>query len=278
MYFQELVFIGMKPAAASGERDPQAQEARNAARRKLLQAENRRELERDVEALKGKVQETEGLDMRETVQDKINAWFVENRHPETGEYPDFPDVDEGGRAAPLHCSDNRFFLGLLMICYGACVHKRLAMVALSAVMVCECGRLVHSKSSKGVSNGRDCLRIGDLGPENAWRSCCLLGSVCDVQLSGLHNVVSCADGVRDVCRSKVILNPPPPPPEPDLAVEAAAAKGGKAPAGDKGKGAKGKGGKGDAKDEEEGPPEEVLRPGWDTLGRHAYSLSLPNLL
>lgn len=27
---------------------------------------------------------------------QINAWFVENRHPETGEYPDFPDKDAGG--------------------------------------------------------------------------------------------------------------------------------------------------------------------------------------
>ncbi|GFH26026.1 ATPase_AAA_core domain-containing protein, partial [Haematococcus lacustris] len=34
--------------------------------------------------------------MRETIQDRINAWFVENRNPETGEYPDFPDADDGG--------------------------------------------------------------------------------------------------------------------------------------------------------------------------------------
>lgn len=60
-------------------------------------------------------------------------------------------------------------------------------------------------------------------------------------------------------RSKIILNPPPPPPEPDPAVEAAAAKGGKAPAGDKGKGAKGKGGKGDAQEDAEASVEEVRR-------------------
>lgn len=36
--------------------------------------------------------------MRETIQDKINAWFVENRHPETGEYPDFPAAEDGGCA------------------------------------------------------------------------------------------------------------------------------------------------------------------------------------
>lgn len=60
-----------------------------------------------------------------------------------------------------------------------------------------------------------------------------------------------------LCRSKVILNPPPPPPEPDPAVEAA--KGGKAPAGDKGKGGKGKGkgGKADGQEDAEASVEEV---------------------
>ena len=37
--------------------------------------------------------------MRETIQDKINAWFVETRHPETGVYPDLPAADAGGCAA-----------------------------------------------------------------------------------------------------------------------------------------------------------------------------------
>jgi len=42
------------------------------------------------------VRELEGQDMREVIQDRINAWFVENRNNETGEYPDFPEQDEGG--------------------------------------------------------------------------------------------------------------------------------------------------------------------------------------
>lgn len=42
------------------------------------------------------VRELEGQDMREAIQDRINAWFVEGRNPETGEYPDFPDADDGG--------------------------------------------------------------------------------------------------------------------------------------------------------------------------------------
>ena len=34
--------------------------------------------------------------MRETIQDKVNSWFVEKRNGETGEYPDFPDKEDGG--------------------------------------------------------------------------------------------------------------------------------------------------------------------------------------
>lgn len=51
--------------------DPQTLDARSAARRKLVQAENKRELERDVEALKSKVEDAEGLDMREVIQDNV---------------------------------------------------------------------------------------------------------------------------------------------------------------------------------------------------------------
>ena len=93
---QELTFIGMKPKPVDPDTDPQHKERKNATRRKLQQTQNRSELDRDLPGLKQKVQETEGQDMRETVQDKINAWFVENRDPETGEYPDFPDAEDGG--------------------------------------------------------------------------------------------------------------------------------------------------------------------------------------
>ncbi len=42
------------------------------------------------------VRELEGQDMREAIQDRVNAWFVENRNGDTGEYPDFPEPDDGG--------------------------------------------------------------------------------------------------------------------------------------------------------------------------------------
>ena len=91
----------MKAHAVVPEHSPQHIERRCATSRKLVQQQHRAELEKDMPSLKLKVAETEGPDMRETIQDKINAWFVENRHPENGEYPDFPAVEEGG-CAPAH--------------------------------------------------------------------------------------------------------------------------------------------------------------------------------
>ena len=40
--------------------------------------------------------------MRETIQDKVNSWFIEKRHPETGEYPNFPEPDNGGSKVILN--------------------------------------------------------------------------------------------------------------------------------------------------------------------------------
>jgi len=91
---KELVFIGMQPKPRDAKRDPPVVEAKNMMRRKRIQLEHAREYDEAVVTLKQKVRELEGQDMRETIQDKINQWFVENRNPETGEYPDFPD--DGG--------------------------------------------------------------------------------------------------------------------------------------------------------------------------------------
>eukprot|EP00899_Mesostigma_viride_P008882 jgi/Mesvir1/17996/Mv09337-RA.2 len=77
----ELVFIGMKPPARSTVGDPM---------------ENEAEYNKAIVRIKKKVRDMEGQDMREVIQDKINAWFVEKRDVETGDYPDFPEPDEGG--------------------------------------------------------------------------------------------------------------------------------------------------------------------------------------
>lgn len=94
---EELVFLGMKPAAAPPrEADPSLREARNLLRRKVIQRENQSEYEEALGVLKRRIYELEGQDMRETIQDRINTWFIENRNAETGEYPDFPEEDDGG--------------------------------------------------------------------------------------------------------------------------------------------------------------------------------------
>eukprot|EP00951_Prasinocladus_malaysianus_P036072 scaffold376762_cov38-Prasinocladus_malaysianus.AAC.1 len=64
--------------------------------RKVVQRENQAEYDEAVVMLKQKVRDAEGQDMRETIQDKVNSWFVENRDPTSGNYPDFPDKDDGG--------------------------------------------------------------------------------------------------------------------------------------------------------------------------------------
>ncbi|KAK9817170.1 hypothetical protein WJX72_010626 [[Myrmecia] bisecta] len=92
---EEQVFIGMKPKAPMG-KDPQVLERKTWQRRKGVQHEHQHEYEDAVVSLRGKVKELEGQDMREDIQDKINAWFINNRNPETGEYPDFPEEEEGG--------------------------------------------------------------------------------------------------------------------------------------------------------------------------------------
>lgn len=99
---KELMFIGMKPKPRDPKRDPQVSEAKNLMRRKRVQLEHAREYDEAVVSLKTKVKELEGQDMRETIQDKVNAWFVEKRNPETGEYPDFPEKDDGGSRVILN--------------------------------------------------------------------------------------------------------------------------------------------------------------------------------
>jgi len=71
-------------------------DANNAERRRVLRDERAMEIERATVELRRTVKATEGREMREKVQDAINAWFVENRDPITGEYPEFPGEDKGG--------------------------------------------------------------------------------------------------------------------------------------------------------------------------------------
>ena len=110
---EELEFLGMKLPARlaratlaeeaifdaendiSDRRAVALRDANNAARRRALRTTRLEEMERATVELKQAVKQTEGREMRERVQDVINAWFVENRDPLT-EYPEFPGEDKGG--------------------------------------------------------------------------------------------------------------------------------------------------------------------------------------
>ena len=95
---EELVFLGMKPAPRPEDArdDPILRDLANNVERKKMQYANQAEYLAAYENLKDRVKERHGQEMREEVQDKINSWFLENRDPEIGEFPDFPDVESGG--------------------------------------------------------------------------------------------------------------------------------------------------------------------------------------
>eukprot|EP00955_Chlamydomonas_euryale_P054239 355754-Chlamydomonas_euryale.AAC.1 len=77
-------------------------EAKNLMRRKNVQLENMRVYDEAIVTLKAKVRELEGQDMRETIQDRVNSWFVEKRDMESGDYPEFPEPEDGGSKVILN--------------------------------------------------------------------------------------------------------------------------------------------------------------------------------
>merc|ERR1712062_942594 len=53
------------------------------------------EYQQALGTIKDKIKETEGPDMKETMQDQIRQWFIECRDA-TGKFPDYPDEEDGG--------------------------------------------------------------------------------------------------------------------------------------------------------------------------------------
>ena len=78
-------------------------ERQNVTRRKVTQRDNLEEYEEALVVLRRRVMEMEGQDMRETVQDAINAWFVDSRKPD-GTYPEFPDEEGEGTGWVMRCA------------------------------------------------------------------------------------------------------------------------------------------------------------------------------
>ncbi|CAH8626047.1 unnamed protein product [Dicrocoelium dendriticum] len=66
--------------------------------RRMTQSIFEQEYQEALIKVKEKIRDSEGPDMRETIQDQIRQWFVECRDA-TGRFPDYPDEDKGGSAA-----------------------------------------------------------------------------------------------------------------------------------------------------------------------------------
>ncbi|XP_053569472.1 dynein regulatory complex protein 11 [Bombina bombina] len=96
---EEMIFLGMVPP-------PNFHKVRMAtviaekteSLRFELQQQYEAEYQHSLVQIKATIQETEGLDMKETLQDQIRQWFIECRHA-TGKFPDFPDEEDGGSKA-----------------------------------------------------------------------------------------------------------------------------------------------------------------------------------
>lgn len=76
--------------------DPQFRAGRVAERRRELQVQRQHEMDKAVVDLKRQLRAAEEENIREVIQDKVNQWFVENRDGVSGEYPEFPEAEDGG--------------------------------------------------------------------------------------------------------------------------------------------------------------------------------------
>uniref|UniRef100_UPI003AAA3AAD dynein regulatory complex protein 11 n=1 Tax=Centroberyx gerrardi TaxID=166262 RepID=UPI003AAA3AAD len=95
---EEMIFLGMLPAEASGPSAAQLRARQVETGRRLVQEQNEAEYQRALLNIKQSVRAVEGPDMRETLQEQIRQWFIECRDA-TGKFPDFPDAEDGGSAS-----------------------------------------------------------------------------------------------------------------------------------------------------------------------------------
>ena len=92
----ELEFLGMKMPADRSGGGACLMDHNNAERRRALRDERVAQMESATIDLRQQMYQSEGNQMRDSIQNTINDWFVENRNPLTGEYPEFPGDDKGG--------------------------------------------------------------------------------------------------------------------------------------------------------------------------------------
>ncbi|XP_077128465.1 dynein regulatory complex protein 11 isoform X2 [Ranitomeya variabilis] len=96
---EEMIFLGMVPPAHFNKTSMAKVLAENTESfRSGLQEQYEADFQHALVQIKDTIRETEGLDIKETLQDQIRQWFIECRHA-TGKFPDFPDEDDGGSKA-----------------------------------------------------------------------------------------------------------------------------------------------------------------------------------
>merc|ERR1712157_356042 len=95
---EEMIFIGMVAPPTGNKPDPQELCKKTEQNRRVTQEQHEIEYQQALVSIKDKLRETEGPDMKETMQDQIRQWFIECRDA-TGKFPDYPTEEEGGSAA-----------------------------------------------------------------------------------------------------------------------------------------------------------------------------------
>merc|ERR1712176_941299 len=95
---EEMIFIGMVAPPTGNKPDPQELCKKTEHNRRITQEQHEIEYQQALVSIKDKLRETDGPDMKETMQDQIRQWFIECRDA-TGKFPDYPTEEEGGSAA-----------------------------------------------------------------------------------------------------------------------------------------------------------------------------------
>ncbi|KAM4024299.1 dynein regulatory complex protein 11 isoform 2-T2 [Anomaloglossus baeobatrachus] len=96
---EEMIFLGMVPPPHFNKTSmAQVISEKTESLRSGLQEQYEADFQHALVQIKDTIRETEGLDIKETLQDQIRQWFIECRHA-TGKFPDFPDEEDGGSKA-----------------------------------------------------------------------------------------------------------------------------------------------------------------------------------
>lgn len=97
---EELVLLGMKsPPPPKSQKNTNVYLSKKIEeKRHQVQQQHEKEFQEALVAVKDRLRDVEGPDMRERMQDQIRQWMIEVRDA-TGKFPEYPSVDEGGSLA-----------------------------------------------------------------------------------------------------------------------------------------------------------------------------------